>query len=167
MESVLDEFERTFPQVFAAVLLGVLPASVNVTELAFWLLNRAVLNSSSHRRLNKYAIVLVIDPVSKAAGVTVGYALEGILTPKVLSSILSDLRTPLWHGEHANAIEACFGRIEQRLKKAARRVRKTEDVLPPQSPEDFLDDSSLRTLRHKSVESAAEDAVPEESQPSD
>lgn len=147
LESVLDEFERTFPQIFASVLLGVLPGSVNVNEIAFWLLNRAVLDTHGHRKLNEFAIALVIDPVSKTAGVTVGYALEPILTPKVLSSILTSLRTPLWHGEHASAIESCFELIQKRLKSAALRVRRTEDVLPPQSPEDFLDDSSMRTLR--------------------
>lgn len=158
LESVLDEFERTFPQVFASVLLGVLPGSVNVNEIAFWLLNRAVLNTHGHRRLNEFAIALVIDPVSKTAGITVGYALESILTPKVLSGILATLRTPLWHGEHASSIENCFKLIQKRLQSAALRVRRTEDILPPQSPEDFLDDSSLRTLRHSPVEMDQEES---------
>ena len=148
LETVLDEFGQLFPQVYPAVLLSVLPGNVNSNEVAFWLLNRAALNSGIHPRLNRFAVVLVIDPVAKTAGLTVGYSLEALLTPKALASILSSLRTPLWHGEHASAIEMCFELIQRKLKSKARRVRRPDDVLPPRSPEDFLDDSSLRTLRH-------------------
>jgi len=145
--TLLEEFEQTFPQIFVSVYVGVLPAGLKAGEIAFWFLNTAALSGTDYRRLNEYAIVLVLDPVAKSFAVSVGYGLERILSSAVLDKIMQSLRTQLWHGEHARAIKGCIARLAKQIRRGAKAVKKEEDLIPPQSPEDFLDDSGLGLLR--------------------
>jgi hypothetical protein len=147
IDAMLDDFQRRFPQIFLAVYLGVLPNNVNVRELSFWLLNRAAFESVDQRRLNEFGIAFVLDPVAKSASLTVGYALEAVLSPKDLGNILNRLRTSLWHGEYAAAIRRCVVKMDQKLRKAGRRYGRAEDILPPQNCEEFLDESGWNWLR--------------------
>ncbi len=163
IESLLEEFEQTFPQVFVSVYVGVLPSGLKADEIAFWFLNTAALSSTDYRRLNEYAIVLVLDPVAKSFAVSVGYGLERILSSAILDKIMQSLRTQFWHGEHAKAIKGCIGQLAKQIRRGAKAVKKEEDLIPPQSPEDFLDDSGLGLLRsqprrsNRFADSTAED----------
>src|SRR6187401_383709 len=78
----LDAFQQSFPQVFLAVYLGLLPATPTPGEIAFWLLNQAAFQPSDPARLNERAALLVIDPVARHAGLTIGYGLEACLPRK-------------------------------------------------------------------------------------
>ena len=147
IDSLLDDFQRRFPQVFLTIYLGVLPNHVTVRQLSFWLLNRAAFEAPDQRRLNEYGISFVLDPVAKCAGLTVGYSLETVLPPPMLEKLLKGLRTALWHGEYSAAIRRCIAQLDNRLRKAGRRYPKANDVLPPQNCEEFLDDSGWNWLR--------------------
>ncbi len=147
IEALLEEFERTFPQVFVSLYIGVLPTGLKSAEVAFWFLNTAALGTSDYRRLNEYAIVLVLDPVTKSFAVSVGYGLEQALPQKSLEKIMQSLRTQFWHGEHARAIKGCISQLGKRIRQGAKGVKKEEDIIPPQSAEDFLDDSGLGLVR--------------------
>src|SRR4051812_19439722 len=72
----LDGFHQSFPQVFLAVYLGLLPTSPTPGEMAFWLLNHAAFQPPDPARLNERAALLVIDPVGRHAGLATGYGLE-------------------------------------------------------------------------------------------
>lgn len=78
LEVLLNDFERTFPQLFFAAYLGVLPTSLSVSELGFWLLNQGAFETPSLTRRNDFGLLLVIDPTSRNVSLTVGYALEGL-----------------------------------------------------------------------------------------
>lgn len=149
VESWIAAFEERFPQVFVTVYLGVLPPQLSVGELAFLLLNRGVLSSKDHRRLNEHAVALVLDPVARSAGLMVGYALEKVLPPKAQLKILRSVRTSLWHGEYAPAIAVILRAVEKTMRKAARREWRSHS-LPPATTEDFLSSSGFRTLRSTS-----------------
>lgn len=149
VESLIAEFEETFPQVFVTVYLGVLPPQLSVGELAFLLLNRGVFSNRDHRRLNEHAVALVLDPVARNVGLMVGYALEKILPVKSQMKILRSVRTALWHGEYVSAISAVLRAVEKTLKKHSRKERRGHS-LPPVSTEDFLSSSGFRTLRASS-----------------
>lgn len=160
IEALMDDFQRRFPQVYLALFLGVLPGHINLRELSFWLLNRAAFGGSDQRRLNEYAILLAIDPAAKTATLTVGYALESLLISKQLEKILRSMRTALWHGEYAGAIAHGIAALDKRLRKAARCVRRAEEILPPDSYENFLDDAGLRSLRTQQEPDAKRKADP-------
>lgn len=150
LEAVLEEFERTFPQVFVAVYCGVLPASISMQELTFWLLNHAAFGTPDFKRLNEFGVVLVLDPVAKNVGLNVGYALESCMPESSLLKILKSMRTPLWHGEYATAVIQALKGISQQLRKNATKGHRSPEVLPPSTTEDFLNQSGLTRLRRAS-----------------
>lgn len=172
IDTSLDDFQHRFPQVFLSVYLGVLPGHLNVRELSFWLLNRAAFDTPDQKRLNEYAISLVVDPVAKTAGLTVGYALEAVFPEKCLETIIHSLRTSLWHGEYAAAIRACIKALDKQLRRVGERQRRAEEVQPPQNCEEFLDDAGWQWLRNPPANQAgphqpllgpeAEEPTPEE-----
>jgi hypothetical protein len=143
----LDGFQQAFPQVFLAVYLGVLPNAPSASEIAFWLLNHAAFQPSDPTRLNERAALLLIDPVARTAGLTVGYGLEPYLPHKSLLGILRHIRTPLWHGEYAGAIELGIALIGKALRSAGKRVPKQVEVPAPGADADFFQASGLQSLR--------------------
>ena len=147
LELIFDDFERRFPQIFVAVYFGVLPDNLTLGELTFWLLNHAAFNSNDFKKLNEYAIVMIIDPISKSAALNVGYALEGFLDQKRLQQVLNDMKTSLWHAEYVDAIRKGLDQISKRLKKKAKSVSRSEAIIPPDSTEEFLDTGGLQALR--------------------
>lgn len=146
VEAALVDFEERFPQLFFSVYLGVLPPPLSVGELGFLLLNRGVFWAEYHPRLNEHAVVLVLDPETRQAGLMVGYALEKVLPIPVQERILRAVRTPLWHAEYARAITAIVGRVARVIRRHARRAWR-RDVLPPTPAEDFLGGGGFRSLR--------------------
>lgn len=150
LEDRLELFEAQFPQVFVAVYFGVLPTSLSVNELTFWLLNHAAFDTDDFQRLNEFAVVLVIDPVARVAAMNVGYGLEGLLSQRFLVGVLTPLRTPLWHGEYVGAVDQALQRIARRLRKGGRRLMPSQELQPPENAEDFLRGSGLHRLRTRS-----------------
>jgi uncharacterized membrane protein YgcG len=146
----LDGFQQAFPQVFLAVYLGVLPTTPSASEIAFWLLNHAAFRPADPSRLNERAALLVIDPVARSAGLTVGYGLEPFLPQKNLLAILRRMRTPLWHGEYAGAIELGISLIGKALRSAGKRAPKQVEVPAPGPDSDFFQASGLHSLRDPS-----------------
>jgi uncharacterized membrane protein YgcG len=147
LKNELDAFQLAFPQAFLAVYLGVLPTSPSPSEIAFWLLNQAAFQPPDAARLNERAALLIIDPVAKSTGLTVGYGLEPFLPPTTIQGILRRLRTPLWHGEYAAAIELAIAFIANALRKAGRRMSRQIAFPPPGAEADFIQTSGLQSLR--------------------
>jgi uncharacterized membrane protein YgcG len=103
-EVALDDFERSFPQSFLAVYLGALPAGLNVTELGFWLLNQGAFNTHLMMKRNDFGIVLVIDPVAKIVGLTLGYGIEPVFVEEQQNKLLKAVVKQLAKGRHSRAI---------------------------------------------------------------
>jgi hypothetical protein len=164
IETLLDDFQRRFPQVYLALFLGVLPGRLNLRELSFWLLNKAAFGGPDQRRLNEYAILMAIDPAAKTVGLTVGYALEEVFPERRLNKVLQAMRTELWHGEYARAIERGIAAIDKRLRGAARCVLREDEILPPEAGENFLDEAGLHVLRADMDPTARRREMPNEGQ---
>lgn len=148
----LESFRQTFPQIFLAVYLGVLPGNLSPGELAFWLLNHAAFHPSDPGRLNEHAALLLIDPVTKVAGMTVGYALDPHVPQRKLAGLLRRIRTPLWHGEFAEAIELAIRSLGKILRHAAHRSPRHREFPPPEPGTDFFSASGIHSLRHAPAE---------------
>lgn len=130
LETVLDEFERRFPQCFMAAYTGALPDTLTLPDLGFWLINHGAFQTRQITRRNDFAIVMLVDPLREQAAITVGYALEQILSEPVLSGVLAKVRTKLRQGRIASAMEDACQLIDQALRRAGRRQGAEPERLP-------------------------------------
>lgn len=147
LKQELDAFQQSFPQVFLAVYIGLLPTTPSPGEIAFWLLNHAAFQPPDPARLNERGALLVIDPVARHAGLTIGYGLEPCLPRQKLDGILRRIRTPLWHGEYVGAIQHTIRLLGKALRKAGRRVARQVEFPPLATDGDFFRTSGLLSLR--------------------
>ncbi len=130
LETVLDEFERRFPQCFMAAYTGVLPETLTLSDLGFWLINHGAFQTRQISRRNDFAIVMLVDPLREQAAIIVGYALEKHLTESILTGILKQARGQLQRGQIAAAIELVCRRIEQALRRVGRQQQAEPERLP-------------------------------------
>lgn len=130
LETVLDEFERRFPQCFMAAYIGVLPDTLTLPDLGFWLINHGAFQTHQITRRNDFAIVMLVDPLREQTAITLGYALEKILPEPTLLDILKKLRRPLHRGQVAEAIEAACRQVDEALRRLGRREHRQPDHLP-------------------------------------
>lgn len=145
LETVLDDFERRFPQCFMAAYVGALPDNLTLPDLGFWLINHGAFHTHQISRRNDFGIVLIMDPVRQQASFTLGYGLESILKETFLTQILKKLQPLLRQGSFAFAIETAVTLIEKELRSAARREPRQLDQ-PPSIIGD-ASDLGLHTLR--------------------
>jgi hypothetical protein len=145
LETVLDDFERRFPQCFMAAYVGALPDNLTLPDLGFWLINHGAFHTHQISRRNDFGIVLIMDPVRQQASFTLGYGLESILKETFLTQILKKLQPLLRQGSFASAIETAVTLIEKELRSAARREPRQLDQ-PPSIIGD-ASDLGLHTLR--------------------
>lgn len=145
LETVLDDFERRFPQCFMAAYVGALPDNLTLPDLGFWLINHGAFHTHQISRRNDFGIVLIMDPVRQQASFTLGYGLESILKETFLTQILKKLQPLLRKGSFASAIETAITLIDKELQSAARREPRQLDR-PPSVISD-ASDLGLNTLR--------------------
>ena len=81
----MDRFEADFPQLLFATYIADLPETINMRELGFWLINRAIIDSP---RSNENAILLCINSQHLAASLSLGYLPEQLLPEAELGQIL-------------------------------------------------------------------------------
>ena len=143
-EIILDDFERSFPQAFFAVYLGTLPGNLNVAELGFWLLNQGAFNTHSVSRRNDFGIVLVVDPSTKTACITLGYAIENCFGRKITGRIMQTVGSHLRKGAFGMAIEASCLRAGEVLRKHARCLQWQPETA---TVTDAVPDIGLQPLR--------------------
>jgi uncharacterized membrane protein YgcG len=130
LETVLDDFERRFPQCFMAAYIGALPEALTLPDLGFWLINHGAFHTHQISRRNDFGIVLMIDPVRQQACLTLGYGLEAVLKETALTHILKKLQPLLSKGSFASAIESAVLLIDKGLQSAARREPRQLDQAP-------------------------------------
>jgi hypothetical protein len=122
VERELDRFEAAFPQLFAAVYVGYLPATTNVREFGFWLLNRAALPAVDLSKPNHHGILLVIDQSSRTASLTAGYFVEPFLEDCDLLQALRAGHPMLVAGDPAQGAVRCLRRLARTLRARSREV---------------------------------------------
>jgi len=112
LEVRLDDFERQFPQGFAAFYFGALPPKLNPLELGMWLLNHGAFSTQQFTKRNEFGFVCVVDPLAGRHGIAVGYALEKILSATLFQQLLGSM-TPLlragrWAGGFFHRVRPAF-----------------------------------------------------------
>ena len=88
IELALAQFERRFPQLFAAVYCGALPQPTSLRQFGFWLLNRAAISELDVTRANDHGAMFVIDTHGRSAALGLGYFLECYLDERDARAVL-------------------------------------------------------------------------------
>lgn len=134
LEALLDDFERRFPQVHLALFLGVLPADMSVVEAGFWILNRGVRKRRGEVCDNRFGLLVLVDPAARQVGISLGYALESLLQPKALSSLLEKHSHHLWHSDYGTALRQIIHGLDDQLRKVGSARRRATDTPAPAEP---------------------------------
>ncbi len=122
-----DEMERigiVFPQVFVAVYTGSVGEMANLRQFGFWLLNRGLFEDVPVEKPNEAGILIVIDPDSKAAGMTFGYLLDPFLEEQDTFDCLSRAHVYWLEGRYTEGLLKCLGQLRKLLKKRSRQARR-------------------------------------------
>lgn len=124
LEEAMDKISHTFPQIFVAIYTGSLGESGQLRQFGFWLLNRGVFEDVPIEKPNENGILIVIDPDSKAAGMTHGYLLDPYLEEQDSFECLSRAHAYWLEGRYAEGALRSLRALEQLLKKRCRQARR-------------------------------------------
>jgi hypothetical protein len=122
-----DEMERigiVFPQVFVAVYTGSVGEIANLRQFGFWLLNRGLFEDVPVEKPNEAGILIVIDPDSKAAGMTFGYLLDPFLAEQDTFDCLSRAHAYWLEGRYMDGVLKCLSQLRKLLRKRSRQARR-------------------------------------------
>lgn len=122
-----DEIERigiVFPQVFVAVYTGSVGEIANLRQFGFWLLNRGLFEDIPMEKLNAAGVLIVIDPDSKAAGMTFGYLMDPFIEEQDTFDCLSRAHSYWLEGRYAEGLLKCLVQLRKLLSKRSRRARR-------------------------------------------
>lgn len=122
-----DEMERigiAFPQVFVAVYTGRVGEMANLRQFGFWLLNRGLFEDMPVEKPNEAGILIVIDPDSKAAGMTFGYLLDPFLEEQDTFDCLSRAHAYWLEGRYMDGVLKCLNQLRKLLRKRSRQARR-------------------------------------------
>jgi len=108
------KFEEDFPQLFFAVYIADLAPNINLRELGFWLINRALLLDSQHS--NDRTILLCVNSAELSASINLGFLPEQHLTEEELATILAHNRMQLANRQFASFIMTCLDSVIQHLQ---------------------------------------------------
>ena len=124
LEEAMERISHRFPQIFIAIYTGSLGDSGHLRKFGFWLLNRGVFEDVSVEKPNENGILIVIDPDSKAAGMTHGYLLDSHLQEKDSFDCLSRAHAYWLEGRYADGALRSLRALEQLLVKRCRQARR-------------------------------------------
>lgn len=125
-----DEMERfgaAFPQMFVAVYTGSLGEVSKLRQFGFWLLNRGVFEDVAGERTNDAGVLFVIDPDSKAAGMTFGYLLDPFISEQDTFECLARAHAHWLEGQYAEGIMRSISHLRKILRKRCRQVRRNPE----------------------------------------
>lgn len=113
---VIEQVERSFPQLSLAVVLMDVPQQAPLVPYAFWIFNRGQLSSAVEKGGENRLVMLLIDTNSDRAIAMVGYGLEPFIQEVQLQSCLQAALQPLQRGRHAQAVESFARELERQMR---------------------------------------------------
>lgn len=143
LEHEMERFGMVFPQMFVAVYTGSLGEVANLRQFGFWLLNRGVFEDVGVEKPNEAGVLIVIDPDSKAAGMTFGYLLDAFFAEQDSFECLSRAHAHWLEGRHADGLLRVIQHLGKLLRKRCRQVRRDPEkferkVAPPVAVGDLV-----------------------------
>ncbi|MBC7980133.1 MAG: TPM domain-containing protein [Armatimonadetes bacterium] len=143
VEDMLARIGVRFPQMFAAVYTGSLGETGNLRQFGFWLLNRGVFEDVPVEKPNEAGILIVIDPDSKAAGMSFGYLLDPFFEEEDTFDCLSRAHSYWLEGRYAEGLVKSLLRLEKLLRKRCQLAKRDPEkyerkVAMPVAVEDLV-----------------------------
>ncbi|QTN31723.1 hypothetical protein HZ994_05080 [Akkermansiaceae bacterium] len=143
LEDEIWRFGAAFPQMFVAVYTGSLGELANLRQFGFWLLNRGVFEDVAVEKPNEAGVLFVIDPDSKAAGMTFGYLLDPFIEEQDSFECLSRAHAHWLEGRYAEGMLRSLRHLRKILAKRSRQVRRDPEkyerkVAPPVAVGDLV-----------------------------
>jgi len=133
-KSILEDFEKRFPQLFVTVYCGALPHQTSLRQFGFWLLNRAAVCEVEATRPNEHGALFVLDIHGRSAALVVGYFLECYLDQRDLQRILEAGRREFHRGLWAAGIGSAVRELAVRLRRRAAMAAKHPERFAPPRP---------------------------------
>jgi len=124
LEAEMEDFGIEFPQMFVAVYTGSLGGVANLRQFGFWLLNRGVFEDIDVGKPNEAGVLILIDPDSKAAGMTFGYFMDPFFEEQDSFECLSRAHAHWLEGRFADGILRSIRHLRKVLRKRCRQVRR-------------------------------------------
>lgn len=124
VQLAMGRFSRRFPQLFVAVHTGTPGTLEDLRPFGFWLLNRSVFDDVPMDMPNEGGILLLIDPEHRAAHISYGYLLEGLLDESSSFDCLARAHGHWIEGRYADGIVRVLAQLEKVLARSARRARR-------------------------------------------
>ncbi len=124
IEDAVEAFGVSFPQMFLAVYTGSLGETGNLRQFGFWLLNRGVFEDVDVTKPNEGGILIVIDPDSKAAGISFGYLLDPFFEERDTFECLTRAHSHWLEGRYCDGLLKALNQIHSLLRKRCRQVRR-------------------------------------------
>jgi uncharacterized membrane protein YgcG len=121
LQTLLQIFQRKFPQAGFSVFITELSTGTGIDEYTFWLANRVRFGTGEAIAEKNFDLLLVIDTTG-GAGLTIGYGLENYLREEDLEAALSAARDPLAAKNWVKGIELCVEKITERMREIAREA---------------------------------------------
>lgn len=112
----LHVFTKKFPQLLFSIFITELPPGGQVSEFVFWLANRAQFSPTEARGADNFDILLVLDPATKTAALTIGYGLEETLSEGDLQRALEAAERSWLEGDLAGGLHACIDWLTHKLR---------------------------------------------------
>ena len=139
----LEKFSEVFPQMFVAVYTGSLGETGNLRQFGFWLLNRGLFEDVPAEKPNEAGLLLVIDPDSKAAGMTFGYLLDPFFDDQDTFECLSRAHSYWLEGRYAAGVLKSLKHLDRMLRKRCNLARRDPEkyerkVATPVAVEDLV-----------------------------
>ncbi|MGB2011047.1 MAG: TPM domain-containing protein, partial [Akkermansiaceae bacterium] len=128
LESLMDRFESSFPQLFFSVYYGALEDAASVRQFGMWLLNHAVFEDVDPSRANEGGVLLVVDLSKKMVSITYGYILDPYLDEDETFQILAKAHPDLLQGNHLQAACVVLKQLTRILKKKSKHARRHPEL---------------------------------------
>ncbi len=143
IEDAMEAFGTSFPQMFIAVYTGSLGETGNLRQFGFWLLNRGVFEDVDVTKPNEGGVLIVIDPDSKAAGISFGYLLDPFFEERDTFECLSRAHSHWLEGRYCDGLLKVLNHVRTLLRKRSRQVRRDPEryerkVATPVAVEDLV-----------------------------
>ena len=93
-------------------------------QFGFWLLNRGVFEDIDVGKPNEAGVLILVDPDSKAAGMTFGYLMDPFFEEQDSFECLSRAHAHWLEGRFADGILRSIRHLRKVLRKRCRQVRR-------------------------------------------
>lgn len=154
LEEAMDRIAHRFPQIFVAIYTGSLGESGQLRQFGFWLMNRGVFEDVPVEKPNENGILIVIDPDSKAAGMTHGYLLDPYFEEADSFDCLSRAHAYWLEGRYADGAIRSLRALEQLLIKRCRQARRDPEKYERRFGKASAIRDEVKTLRERNPRKA-------------